>query len=102
MFNRALAWSYDTWKVAAATIRSAKQEAKVEKKKNKKTHPQKSVPTLALNRYLIAQAKLFDISAANQNQGGKCIFSWHFLFGPQKGTFYRGQFVIWLHISNSY
>jgi len=42
------------------------------------THPQKLAPTLALKWYpqdLFGQANLFDISAANQNQGGKCIFS---------------------------
>ena len=47
------------------------------------THPQKFVPTLALQWYpqdlivLTGQAELFDTSAANQNQGGKCIFSLH-------------------------
>lgn len=42
------------------------------------THPQKCAQTLALKWYpqdLIGRAKLFDISAANQNQGGKCIIS---------------------------
>ena len=43
---------------------------------------------------LISRAKLFDISAANQNQGGKNVFSARTL-GPQKGVFYRRQFVIW-------
>lgn len=47
------------------------------------THPQKFAPTLALKWYpqdlivLTGQAELFDASAANQNQGGKCIFSPH-------------------------
>ena len=43
-----------------------------------KTRPQKFEPTLPLKWYpqdLIGRAKLFDISAANQNQGGKCIFN---------------------------
>jgi len=42
------------------------------------THPQKFAPTLALEWHpqdIIGRAKLLDISAANQNQGGKCIFS---------------------------
>ena len=53
-------------------------KSKIEKKKSKKTHPQKYAPTLALKWYpqdLIGRATLFDISAANQNQGGKCTFS---------------------------
>ena len=44
------------------------------------THPQKFAPTLALKWYpqdLIGQAEMFDISAASQYQGGKCIFSPH-------------------------
>ena len=44
----------------------------------KKTHPQKLAPPMALKRYprdLIGRAKLYDISAANQNQGSKYIFS---------------------------
>ena len=42
------------------------------------THQQKFAPTLALKWYpqdLIGRAKLFDISAASQYQGGKYIFS---------------------------
>ena len=60
------------WKVVGTT-RSAKQEQKL-RKKSRKTHSQKFAPTLALKCYpqdLIGQAKLFEISAANQNQGGK-------------------------------
>jgi len=64
------------------------------------THPQKFALTLALKWYpqdIIGRAKpLLDIPAANQNQGGKCIFSLGISpFGPQNDTFYRGQFVIW-------
>ena len=42
------------------------------------SNSQKFAPTLALKwcpQDLIGWAKFFDISAANQNQGGKCIFS---------------------------
>jgi len=42
------------------------------------THPQIFAPSVTLKWYpqdLIGRAKLFDISAANQNQGGKYIFS---------------------------
>ena len=60
-------------------IRSAKQEQKLRgEKKSKRNHPQKLAPTLALKWYpqdLVGRAKLFDIFAANQNQGGKRIFS---------------------------
>jgi len=41
-------------------------------------HTQKFAPTLALKWYpqdLIGQVKLFDISEANRNRGGKLIFS---------------------------
>ena len=59
----------------------------------------KLASTLALKwcpQDLIGRAKLFDISAANQYQGGKCIFSPHISrLAPQNGSFYRGQFVIW-------
>lgn len=67
--------------------------------KKTKAHPQKFAPTLALKRYtqdLIGQAKLFDISAANQNHGSKCIFSPGFSHLARK--FCRGQFVIWMHM----
>jgi len=42
------------------------------------TQPKNVAPTLALKwypQYLIGQANLFDISTANQNQGGKYVFS---------------------------
>jgi len=42
------------------------------------SYPQKFAPTLVLKWHpqdLIGRAKLFDISAANQNQGGERIFS---------------------------
>ena len=86
-----------------ATIRSAKQEQKLRKKNSKKTHPQKCASTLALKWYpqdLIGRAKLFDISAAGENQGGKCIFMHpgHFPFGLQTCAFYGGHFVIWLRV----
>ena len=64
------------WKVFG-TVRSDKQEQTREKKEHKNIH-KKFAPTLALKEYsrdLIGPAKLFDISAVNQNQGGKCIFS---------------------------
>ena len=43
---------------------------------------------------------MFDIFAANQNQGGKFMHFQpaHFPFGTQKWVFYRGQFVIWLGV----
>ena len=53
-------------------------KSKFEGEKERKSHPQKFAPTLALKWYpqdLIGRAKLFDITPANQNQGGKCIFS---------------------------
>ena len=43
-----------------------------------KTHSHKFAPILALKWYpldLIGRAKLFDTFAANQSQGGKCLFS---------------------------
>ena len=42
------------------------------------TRPQKFAPTLALKwcpQHLIGRGKLFNISAANQNQGAKCTLS---------------------------
>ena len=54
----------------------------------------KFAPSLALKWYpqvLFGQAKLFHRFAANQNH----LSPSHFLFGPQEGAFYRGQFVIW-------
>ena len=68
------------------TIRSDKQEQKSRgKKESKNTYPQKFAPTLALRWYsqdLIGRAKLFGISAANQNQGGKS--AWAFPVWPAK------------------
>ena len=54
----------------------------------------KFAPSPALKWYpldLIGRAKLFDISAANQNQSGKCLFSQGiFRLARKKTTFTEG------------
>ena len=48
-------------------------------------------------RDLIGWTRHHTTIAANQNEGGKCIWSPHVyhIIGPRKGTIWRGQFVIW-------
>ena len=67
------------------------------------TPPQKFAPTLVLKWYpqdLVGRVKLFDISAAKQNQGARQMHfqPTHFPFGTQRRVLYRGQFVIWLGV----
>ena len=77
--------------------------AKIEKKKElKKLIILANFGTEILGQWypqdLIGRATLFDIFACAVNQkpgGGANVFQpGHFLFGPQNGAFYRGQFVI--------
>ena len=68
------------------------------------THQQKFAPTLALKWYpqdLIGQAKLFDISTANQNQGGKCTFSLRFSFFARKKVSQRAVCYLAARIDNN-
>ena len=68
----------------------------------KKTHPRKFAPTLALKWYpqdLIGGVNLFDISSANQSQGGNAFLAPAFPVWPAKRrVFYRGQFVTGLGV----
>ena len=90
-------WDFFHFKIKSPNVKRSLQSCKVSKSSSTKF-----APTLALKWYpqdLIGRAKLFDISAASQHQGSSgrqmYLHPAHFPFGPQKGAFYRGQFVIW-------
>ena len=99
--SKSKSWLEKSWKFGASSILKIKSPNVKRSLQSYKfseqvqTHPQKFAPTVALKWYpqdLIGRAKLFDISAASQYQGGKCVFRLHiFRLARKKAPFTEGS-----------